>query len=583
MKLSWRLIQERAGGQHAISLAVFLIGSPFWIVGFILNESATYQSPGSAAQVIVITMLGQVVMGLVLFLAHLTIARNRAQKPVPLGVMALVWSGSSVARIIAIVYAFEVAGLENNLPLGVRIVASALIAIAGYGLGAYGMDALERFRNERAQILSNLIHSDEQLATHRAAVDTMKEALATSVDSRLKESQSFSTQSLDRLETAITNKTEADVALEELRSLSEETWRTISQELWAKAPSKPPSIRLPEMLTLFARSDPFRIPFLVTGSGFLFLLVYVRAFEPLAAAVMTFSWLGGIVPLALLFNSVLRKIGYLPKTVFGFMATFVMASSLPVVAVANMVGVSTESLAQVVSVHALTMAITISSAVLPTIARASQGILDNLKESFDGATLEKLHIESQLDIASKKLASKLHGDVRGNFLASVLALQKSMEADDVEGARATIDRLRGMLTQPLGAGSDVQPSDKEAFAQFLTNWSALVDISLDKPLDVIPPEFLSAVHTIVVDAVNNAVRHGSADWIRISYTVEGDDVVLNILNNGRRDSSNRVGLGTLHLNQLAGDLWKRFTNEQGITQLVVRLEKNRLASIAQRV
>jgi signal transduction histidine kinase len=583
MKLSWKLIQERAGGRYAISLAVFLIGSPFWIIGFILNESATYQSPGNAAQVIVITLYGHVIMGAVLLLAHLTLARNRAQKPVSLILMALVWSGAAVARIIAIVHAFELSGLENNLPLSVRIGVSALMAIAGYGLGAYGMDALERFRNERAQILSNLIHSDEQLAAHRAAVETMKEALATSVDSRLKESQRFSTQSLDRLETALTNKTEAGLALEELRSLSEETWRTISQELWAKAPSKPPSLRLSEMLTLFARSDPFRIPFLVTGSAFLFLLVYVRAFEPLAAAVMTVSWLGGIVPLALVFNSVLRKIGHLPKTMFVLMATFFMASSVPVLAVASMLGVSTQSIAQVISVHALTMALTIGSAVLPTIARASQGILDNLKRSFDQATLEKLHIESQLDIASKKLASKLHGDVRGNFLASVLALQKSMEADDVEGARATIDRLRHMLTEPLGSISEVQTSDSEAFAQFLTNWSALVDISLDKPLEDIPPHFFSAVHTIVVDAVNNAVRHGSADWIRISYTLEGEDVILNILNNGRPDSSNRVGLGTLHLNQLAGDMWRRFTNEQGITQLVARLERNRLASLSQRV
>lgn len=583
MKLSWKLIQERAGGRYAISLAVFLIGSPFWIIGFILNESATYQSPGSAAQVIVITVYGHVVMGLVLVLAHLTIAKNRAQKPLPLAVMALVWSGAAIARIISIVHAFALSGLEDTIPLGIRIVVSALIAVAGYGLGAYGMDALERFRNERAQILSDLIYSDEQLAAHRAAVETMKEALSSSVDSRLKESQRFSTQSLDRLETAITNRTEADIALEELRSLSEETWRTISRELWAKAPSKPPSLRLSEMLTLFARSDPFRIPFLVTGSAFLFLLVYARAFELLDAVVMTFSWLGAIVPLALLFNSVLRKIRHLPKTVFALMAIFVMASSVPVLAVASLMGVSTQLLAQVISVHALTMAITIGTAVLPTIARASQGILDNLKESFDQATLEKLHIESQLDIASKKLASKLHGDVRGNFLASVLALQKSIEVDDVEGAQATIDRLRAMLTEPLGSTSAVQASDSEAFAQFLTNWSALVDISLDKPLEDIPSVFFSAVHTIVVDAVNNAVRHGSADWIRISYTLEGDDIVLNVLNNGRPDSSNRVGLGTLHLNQLAGDMWRRFTNEQGITQLVARLEKNRLASISQRV
>jgi signal transduction histidine kinase len=578
MTLSWRLIQQRVGGRYAISLAVFLIGLPFWMTGFVLNERATYSSPEAAAQVIIISLVGHAVMGAVLLIAHLTVARNRARKPVPLIIISLVWSVAAMARILVIVYSFERAGLANDVPLEARLAVSALIAITSFGLGSYGLEALGRFRDERARILSDLIHSEEQLGAHRAAVASMKEALESRVDSRLRESQDFSTQSLDRLETALTNRTDAVLALEELRSLSEDTWRTVSQELWAKAPGTSPSIKVMEMLNLFVRSDPFRVPFIVTGSFFLFALGYSRAFDPLMGFVITVSFLGAIVPLALVFNSILRRVPVLPKTLFFLFLAVVLFSSWPLLAVAAVFGVETTEVAQVVSLHAITMAITVLTAVFPTVGRASQGILDNLSKSFDAATLEKLHIESQLDIASKKLASRLHGDIRGNFLASVLALQKSIEAHDVDEAKKTIDRLRVMLDQPLSVIGESATSDAEAFSQFVTNWSALVDISLDKPLEHVPQEFTSAVQTIIVDAVNNAVRHGSADWIRINYSIEKDDLVLTILNNGRKDSSNRVGLGTLHLNQLAGDMWSRFTNEQGITQLVVRLEKSRLRS-----
>jgi superoxide dismutase len=110
VKLSWRLIQERVGGRHAISLPVYLIGSPFWVMGFVLNEPATYESLGSAALVMVITLCGQAVMGLVLFSAHLTVARNRAQKPVSLVLMAGVWGGSSAARILTVVFGLEISG-----------------------------------------------------------------------------------------------------------------------------------------------------------------------------------------------------------------------------------------------------------------------------------------------------------------------------------------------------------------------------------------------------------------------------------------------------------------------------------------
>lgn len=580
MKLSWRLIQERVGGRHAISLPVFLIGSPFWVVGFMLNEPATYLSLGSAALVMVIAVCGQAVMGVVLFLAHLTVARNRFQKPVSLFLMAGVWGISSVTRILTVVYSFELSGLPDTVPLETRITVSALMAIAGYGLGSYGMDALDRFRNERARILSDLIDSDEQLSAHRVTVETMKDVLVHNLDNQLKQAGGLSAQSLDRLEQAITSRVDTKPALEELRLLSEETWRTVSRDLWAKAPSTAPTIKISEIFTLFSRSGPFQIPFLVTAAFFLYLLVYARTFEPVTGAIVTIAWLGAMVPVSFAFNAVLRRLTKFSITSFVVLALVVIFSSFPLLAVAEIVGAATDEPARIVGVHTLTMTLIVMSALLPTIGRASRGILDTLRGSIDSTAMEKLHIESQIDIASKKLANRLHGDIRGNFLASVLALQKSIETDNVDQARATIDKLRSLLAETIELGPESSEAIREALQEFLTNWSALVDISVEKPLEEIPAEFLSAFHTVVVDAVNNAVRHGAADWIRINFSTESDGLVVNIMNNGRRDSSNRVGLGTLHLNQLAGDMWNRSTNDQGITQLVARLDRSRLGSPA---
>ena len=578
MKLSWRLIQERVGGRHAISLPVFLIGSPFWVVGFVLNEPATYESLGRAALVMVIALCGQCVMGVVLFLAHLTVARNRSQKPVSLVLMAGVWGVSSVTRILIVVYAFELSGLPDTVTLETRMAVGTLMAIAGYGLGSYGMDALDRFRNERARILSDLIDSEEQLSAHRVTVETMKDVLVHNLDNQLKQAGGLSAQSLDRLEQAITSRVDTKPALEELRLLSEETWRTVSRDLWAKAPSTAPTIKISEMLTLFSRSSPFQIPFLTTGAFFLYLLVYARTFEPVTGAIVTIAWLGAMVPVSLAFNAVLRRLTKFSITSFAVLALVVIFSSFPLLAVAEVAGAAADEPARIVGVHTITMTLVVMSALLPTIGRASREILNTLRGSIDSTAMEKLHIESQIDIASKKLANRLHGDIRGNFLAVVLALQKSIETDNVDQARATIDKLRKLLAETIDLGPESSEATRQALQDFLANWSALVDISVEKPLEEIPAELLSAFHTVVVDAVNNAVRHGAADWIRINFSTESDGLVVNIMNNGRRDSSNRVGLGTLHLNQLAGDMWNRSTNDQGITQLVARLDRRRLGS-----
>jgi signal transduction histidine kinase len=196
--------------------------------------------------------------------------------------------------------------------------------------------------------------------------------------------------------------------------------------------------------------------------------------------------------------------------------------------------------------------------------------------------LEKLHVESQLAIASQKLASQLHGDVRGNFLATILNLQRHIDEGQVDEALSAIRKLRLSLAERLDVLAD-DDNDLEALTQFISNWSAILDVSFDAPLASVPEEFLPAVHTVVVDAINNAVRHGDADWVRIGFALEGDALVLNIRNNGTDRPGSRVGLGTLHLNQLAPDKWSRFSTEQGIVQLVVRLEREHVTALSGRV
>ena len=583
MKRSWQLLQERVGGRHAISLPIFIASTPFWVLGLVFNENFAYESPVNALLLLGIALLGQLSMGFILLLAHFTVARNRKTQQVSLIVMGVVWALAGTARIVTAVLALGALGLPDTIPLGTRIVVSSLIAVAGFGLASYGMDALDRFRNERALILADLIESEEQLAAHRATVETLKSALIQQVDSRLKESQTYSSLNLDRLEKALANRTDAKPELNELRLLSEKTWQTISQELWEKAPTVSPKIRTSELLTLFARSGPYRVPFFVVVSFFLYVLIYSRAFDPIPGAVITLAWLGASVIVLFGVNWVLARLTRFVNLAFGISLVGVMLSSLPLLMVTNRGGFGAAEPVRVIALHALTTLVMMGLALFPTIARAGRQILDNLHHHIDHATIEKLHIESQLTVASKKLASRLHGDVRGNFLASVLRLQKHIEADDIESARETIELLRGMLSKTIEWNPEqTTGAEQEQLSQFLTNWSALVDISFDKPIDTISEEFLPVVHTIVVDAVTNAVRHGSADWIRITFTLEGDDGVLSIINNGRENQTTRVGLGTLNLNQIAGDQWSRFTNDQGMTQLVVRLERQRLSSLTNR-
>jgi signal transduction histidine kinase len=570
------------GGPRAVSLIGFAIASPFWILGFLFNEDATYESFGSALEIFLIAVIAQIGLGTIFLIAHLTVLKDRRTQPVPLWVVCAVWFSAGAFRAVLLVIGLGFFGTTNEIPTGQRITYSGLMAVVGFGATALALDAIDRFSKTRAEVLRQLLAGEEQLSTHRAAVDTMRQTLLATVGKKLDDSYTTVSEALDRLEESLVKTEAAQPALEELRTLSDKTWQKISEDLWRDAPVTPPRIRVPEFLALYATSRPFQAPYLLAAAGFLYLLVYSRVYEPLVALALLGIWSVGAVVFGLVANWFLARARRVPVSVFFVLAGILLLSSLPLIVLAEIWGHPTIETGRIMSVHAITVFVALSTSLPETAAEARNRILQNLRKHVDNTTLEKLHVESQLKVVSQKIASRLHGDVRGNFLASILKLQDLIARSDIEGARNSIGDLRHALNlsrNPIIS----EPNDHEELSTFLSNWSALIDLALEKPLSSVPPDFLPAVHTIVVDGVNNAVRHGEADWVRINFTEDQDSLTVTIRNNGKPRQGSNTGLGTAHLNLLAPDGWSLITHGSGVTQLLVKLEKaNALAYSASR-
>ena len=581
MRPSWSEIQRRVGGPRAITLTAFLIGTPFWIIGFVFNEPATYQSAGHAWLILAVSLVSQVVMGLTLWLGHLATRGMARRGIIPLAVLAAIWSFSGVTRAIAVHGGLELLSLENPVTPLTRVFVTAAMTTLGYGLAAYALDAFDRFREERALLLRKLLEEEDQLSSHRDTIEGMKAALVAQVEEQVQQSQSEAHNALNRLEQSLANSVDSQPALDELRQLSDDTWQRISQDLWAQPPSSPPRMRVQEILKLWAHSHPFNIVNYALVSVFLYLLIYSRVFEALTGVMMTAMWLGFTVAFSLAANQVLQRTKKLAIPLLFFFLSVVLFSSLPVLVMFQDLGFETEAWERVVIVHAVAVAMVTSASLPPAIARARQRVLENLREHLNSQALEKLRVESQLAIVAQKIANHLHGDVRGNFLATVLNLQGHLDRGDIVKARTEIAHMRKLLDRRI----TLDPSAAHAgqkLEDFLTNWTSLIDISLDKPVSAFPEEIVPAIHTVIVDAVNNAVRHGGADWIRIASSLQPDAVVLTIHNNGSPNTLGREGLGTANLNLLAPEQWSRIPTKDGTTQLLVKLEKSHVTRVLSR-
>jgi signal transduction histidine kinase len=306
---------------------------------------------------------------------------------------------------------------------------------------------------------------------------------------------------------------------------------------------------------------------------FLFILLYSRVFDPAVGAALVGIWLAGALTVGSLGNWLLPPLQKYTVPVFFVLVTLFLLSSFPLLALADFWGEGTDETGRVVSVHALSVFVALSTSLPSSVSTARDRILTGLKSSLDSTTLEKLHVESQMKVLSHKMASRLHGDIRGNFLAAVLKLQDHIARGNTRAAVQEIHALRDILKESQG-GVPVAEDSRGDLEKFVTNWGALIDIALDQPLSTVPEHYIPVVHTIVVDAVNNAVRHGKADWIRIGFAPEPGALLVTVQNNGEPKQSGRSGLGTAHLDLYAPDKWSLLRNSQGMTQLLVRLEES---------
>ena len=575
MNSGWANAASRMGGRRAVSMTGYLLASPFWILGFLFNEAVTYESWNNALSVFVIATFGHLGLGMIFLLAHLTVLRNRAKTPVPLGIAVTVWGLAGVTRALFLVAGLTLLDVTNAVPTPQRIIFSALMAIVGFAVAAYALDAIDRFVSARAEVLEVLLQGEDQLSAHRTAVRSMQEALVARVGKRLKKSQDTTMDALDQLEQSLASSPQALPALDELRSLSDSTWQRISQDLWNSAPSEAPRIRLREFVQLYASSRPFSSLYLVFGGFFLLTLVYGRIFDLAVGAALVGIWMAGALTVGSLGNWLLPSLQKFSVPTFLGLVVVFLFSSIPLLAVADFWGQGTDEPWRVVSVHALSVLVALSTSLPAPASTARDRILAGLKRSLDSTTLEKLHVESQLKVLSHKMASRLHGDVRGNFLAAILKLQDHIVRGDTASAASEIQQLRNILLEPQGV-SPVTGDSRGDLEKFVTNWSALVDIALDQPLSAVPEKYLPVVHTIVVDAVNNAVRHGKADWIRIGFATEPGALLVTVQNNGQPKQGGRSGLGTAHLDLYAPDKWSLLRNSREMTQLLVRLEESTL-------
>lgn len=556
------------GSEYAASPRMVLSSAPFFILGLIATEIPSNATWRDFWVVMAIGVVAQLLLALVFVVARVTVLRVTSAVSERAFWALGAYFVAGELRAVFLTTSFAEFGVGDPVPLWVRLVTSAFLFPMAFGFSAYALESGRIFRAKRDQLIRSVIDAERGIGRQRAAADALRESFLASVQSQVATVSSGAVEALEKLEGRIRRGEEVRTELLAIQREADSGWRRVSHEAWDKADISVPRPSVAELLGAIASSSPLSRLAVALGAPFIFSLVAVRALPFGQAAGWSAVWLGVMVALVWGVNVLSRVSGRFGPAVF-------LAGVLALGAVGSMFsfvpGLDSGDAFGAWVIHIAAVATAAFVGIGPALVRNQQAVVDGLKTHLDQATVNQLRIESEIHILAQRVGQRLHADQRGHFLAHMTRLRQHLDRGETDGALAELQLIRQSLQDTVELSADDVADDD--LAAFLDNWRGLIEIQSNLHTATVPDAIHPLVNTVVMEAVNDAVRHGGADWIDIQLAPGTTSAELTIVNNGQVPSASpTAGLGAGALDRIAWGQWERVVDAVGFVRLRVRLD-----------
>jgi|GEM_PF-2805370 len=533
----------RVGGPNAVSLPAWLLMFAFALLPTTADIEAISSSnhvPSAVATWFLIRIVGQLALGLVLWLAWLTYLRPGDRQPRPvLAVATFVLASAIRASVVQFGNAWWGLPVDGWVD---RIATTTLASAALLAMAALVVDGYRRHRDAQQ-------HLQDELARERAlgretltAIDAYRDELLSSVQDTVEV----------ELATIIadTRGTSDAVTSQKLSRLAESVVRPLGRELMT-----PGSVTL-----VIDRTDAMGA--VRSTFGGLWAVLRDCPFSPAMSATLILVWISltarnqfGIV------NGVLAGITmaaiswailgladriYVPDTwsqhpraasTLIVAAWVIAASAAAVTSTALIASRVPDEVTQAVGLGS-----TLRSALFvlvwivgPPVALAGARQWRNAEEQLQ-ATLKAVgQLTAELNLQAwferQSLGVRVHGAVQSELVAAALRIVNDPQCDQEVLLRDLGERIRVRLRE-------TNPADWRTSLQDMGDvWGFSIDLRVEvaheasEALERDPSLALAAVE-IVREGIVNAVRAGAADRVDVNLSVQGLDLVIVVSDDG---------------------------------------------------
>ncbi|MBX9472883.1 hypothetical protein [Microcella sp.] len=547
--------------------------APLWITGLVVNEPAAFRGPTALAQTFAIATLGYLAMALIMLTAdRLPVVRRLTGLRASIIVIVVI-AVATEARLAIVLVGFELNGLPDDVPLAVRAISSALLGVAAFGYAGVAHSAWASYRLERDRLVLSLLRATHRAEGHEAAVAAMSSMLRETIRSRLAEARPAISYKLEALKQALLSGEDGRPELERLTSVTDARWRAISAEAWKRFTPELNQVGFREFAWAYSLTRPFSLTSMLLGAGALTFFVFARTQALSQGAASLAVWLVGTVVVAVIANSLVTRA---PRAALNtVIAAFAVLASYPLWLV--LLGVVRADDAEliirigVINLHVL--AVMVLAGASPAIALNRDAVLSSLRRRRDRTSVQQLQLESRLLGTAHELAATLHGASRTAFMAEALRLEAALDRGDRAAAIALVEEVRATIFDAeRSIDARPRPIAVSDIEEVIDGWRSLCTIDVLGSWHHVPAALLPAVHTVVVEGISDAMRHGDCSHLQIEVRSAAAGIDLSLTNDGEPiDPHAPAGLGTALLDQLAPGRWSREVDRMGLTRLAVAL------------
>lgn len=565
-------LRALVGGRWAVSWQGFLLAWP-WAILFTVYSTPTLWVPYSLAEGlargVLFGTLTYFPVGVVFWLASVTVLRNRRKAPVSIYLVALVGSVAWTARTIALVGLLQFMDLSSEFSGASRLLSGVIQGAIAATITAWLFAKLTNFLEQRRALLADLVSVELAAERIQDSVEEMRNRVLDSV----RETVDTTVKSL---EDQLNEETASTQDVQALAHTTKRISQNLARELWEEA-SSTTRVNASTIINSAITNRPFAywalLPIVVLG------LIVLPILWSFTSTVITLSVVTAFaLVISFATNALTPRLSSISGAfVYSFAIMLLLGTGILLEVTVRLLDLSLPS------GNALPFLVAINFGVLypligagAHIGRAQQEILTQLQLSISDAEVNREALRREESHTRRDLAYALHGGLQADLTATAMRAQHAIDQGDSVLARKILDQAKVIIEASVELPRSKQIKLQAMADAVIQSWEGIVDVNLNLNVSLEPePNSVAHIEAVLLEGIGNAVRHAHAKYITVMIDDHDGDLHVTVKDDGAGAHGgvigSRAGLGSSMFEDIAPGTWSLTPTLSGGSTLTVVL------------